>query len=86
MYKVPTISFQPKKFLEFTNVVANTSCKIIQDWVNNLNDGTKHLAFHIIGQSHMVHYVDSVIGMHSTFTQEGFDQAIKFVKIQCITM
>jgi hypothetical protein len=65
-------------------VVANTSCKIIQDWVNKLNDGTKHLTFCIIEQSHMVLYVDSIIGLHSTFTQEGFDQAIKTFKVQCI--
>jgi hypothetical protein len=32
----------------------------------------------------MVHYVGSIIGMHSTFTQKGFDQAIKIIKVQCI--
>jgi hypothetical protein len=43
LYKMcnePTISFQPKYFLEFTNVVANTSYWIIQEWVIDLNDGT----------------------------------------------
>jgi hypothetical protein len=31
MYIDPTISFHPKKFLEFIDVVANTSCRIAQD-------------------------------------------------------
>jgi hypothetical protein len=52
----------------------------------DLNDGTKHLAFHIIGQSHMVHYVDSLIGIHSIVTQGGYDQIITFVKAQCIVV
>jgi hypothetical protein len=32
----------------------------------------------------MVHYVDFLIGIHSTVTWEGFDQIITFVKAQCI--
>ncbi len=40
MCNEPTTSFQPKNFLEFTNVVANTSYRIIQVWVINLNDST----------------------------------------------
>jgi hypothetical protein len=47
MYSDPATSFQPKNFLEFTNVV-NTSCRITQDWVIDLNDGNEHLAFRII--------------------------------------
>jgi hypothetical protein len=65
-------------------VVANTFYKIIQDWVTNLNDDIEHLAFHIIGQSLMIHYVDYVIGMHFGVTSEGFYRAIKIVKAQCI--
>ncbi len=34
----------------------------------------------------MVHYVDSITNMHFAITQEGFDQAIKGVKVQCTTM
>jgi hypothetical protein len=33
----------------------------------------------------MVHYVDFVIGMHFGVIQEGFDQAIKAIKVQCNT-
>jgi hypothetical protein len=32
----------------------------------------------------MVHNVDSLIGIHFAITWEGFDQAITFVKAQCI--
>ncbi len=40
-------------------------------------DGTKHLSFYIIGQSHMVHFVNYLNGIHFIITWEGFDQAIK---------
>jgi hypothetical protein len=84
MYNDPTTSFQPKNFFEFTNV-ANTSYRIMQDWVIDLNDGNEHLAFRIINQSHMVHSITIIISEHSLVIQEGFDQAIKVVKAQCIT-
>jgi hypothetical protein len=51
--------------------------------VIDLNDGTKHLAFCIIGQSYMVHYVDSLIGIHFIVTHGGFDQIITYVKVHC---
>ncbi len=41
MYNDPTTSFQPKNFPEFTNV-ANTFCRITQNWVIDLNDGNEH--------------------------------------------
>jgi hypothetical protein len=31
----------------------------------------------------MVHYVDFLIGIHSTIIWEGFDQAITSMKVQC---
>ncbi len=65
-------------------MIANTSCRIIQDWVINLNDDMEHLAFHIIGQSHMIHYVNYVIDMHFGVTWEVFNWAIIVVKAQCI--
>jgi hypothetical protein len=46
----------------------------------DVNDGTKHLVFHIIGQSHMVHFLNSLSGIHFIITWEGFDQAIKTIK------
>jgi hypothetical protein len=39
-------------------VVANI-CRMTHDWEMDLNDG--HLAFRIVGQSHMVHYVDPLM-------------------------
>jgi hypothetical protein len=29
----------------FSDVVVNTSCKIMQDWIIDLNDGIEHLSF-----------------------------------------
>jgi hypothetical protein len=52
--------------------LANPSCRNIQEWVTHLNDGIKYLTFRIIGQSHMVHFVDSLISIDSTVTQKGF--------------
>jgi len=66
MYINPTTSFQLENFPEFRDV-ANTSYKITQNWVTDLNDGIKHLAFYIIKQSRMVHYVESLIGIHFRF-------------------
>ncbi len=34
-------------------------------WVTNLNGGIKHLVFCIIGQSHMLCFVDYLINIHS---------------------
>ncbi len=48
MYNDPTTSFQHENIIEFTNVVANTSCTITHDWVINLNDDNEHLTFCII--------------------------------------
>jgi hypothetical protein len=47
------------------DVVVNTSYTIIQDWATNLNGGIKHLTFCIIGQSHMVCFVDYLVNIHS---------------------
>jgi hypothetical protein len=62
---VPHISFKPKNFLEFMDVVTNTSYRTTQDWVINLNGGIKHLTFSIIRQSHVVCFVDCLINTHS---------------------
>ncbi len=71
---------------KFTDVVANTSCRIDQDQVINLNDGIKHLSVHIMGQSHLVHSVDPLIGFHFAITRDGFEITIKVVKTQCTTI
>jgi len=84
MYIDPTTSFWLENFPKFTDVVVSTYCRIIQDWMIHLNDETKHLVFHIIGQFQMVHCVDSLSGIHFVVTREGFDQIITFVKVQCI--
>ncbi len=83
MYNDPTISFQLENFLEFTNVIANTFCRISQNWVNKWNDGIEHFVFCIIGKSHMVHYVHFVINMHFGVIKNGFDHVIKALKIRC---
>jgi hypothetical protein len=54
--------------------------------VIDLNGDIEHLTFHIIGQSRMVHFVGSLIDNHHLVLLEGFDQAIKIVKGQCIVM
>jgi len=51
--------------------------------VIDLNVGIEHLAFHIIGQSHIIHCVDFLTSIHYVVTWEGFDQAITSVKAQC---
>jgi hypothetical protein len=66
--------------------VANTSCWIIREWVTHLNDGIKHLTFCIIGQSHMVHFVDSLISTHSTVIPKGFHQTIRSINVPYIVV
>jgi len=49
IYNGPHIWFQLENFSKFMDVVANTSCRITQDWVSNLNNCAKHVCFYIIG-------------------------------------
>jgi hypothetical protein len=53
--------------------VANKSCKIIQNWVIDLNGGIELLTFYFIGQSHMVQSINSLTRIHSKLIWEGFD-------------
>jgi hypothetical protein len=76
MYNDPTTSFQHNFFPEFTNV-SNTYCRITQDWVIDLNDGNEHLVFCIIEQSHMVHFIVTLIGEHFLVIWKSFDQVVK---------
>jgi hypothetical protein len=64
----------------FIDVVVNTSCKIMQDWITNINDGIKHLFFGFIGQSHMVHSIDPLIRLHFLITHNDFETTIIVVK------
>ncbi len=50
MYDDPNNSFDLENFIEFMDIVANISSRITEDWVTNLNDGTRHLPLHIFGQ------------------------------------
>jgi hypothetical protein len=80
MVKVSLLKFvQVANFPKFINVVPNTSCRIGQD----LNDGTKHLAFQIMGQSHIVHYIDPLTGLHFPITCDDFEVTIIVMKAQC---
>ncbi len=55
-------------------MIVNASCKIVQDWVTDLNDGIKHLAFWIIGQSHMVHVSNPLTRIHFLVIREALKQ------------
>ncbi len=77
------ISFQIENSPKFMDVV-NTSCRIIQEWVIHLNDGIKHLTFCIMGKFHMVHFVNSLINIHSTISPKGFHRTIRTIKVPCI--
>jgi hypothetical protein len=85
MYGDSNTSFQVTNFLEFIDIVPNISCRIVQDLVSNFNDGTKHLDFYIMGQSHMVHYVDLLTSLHSPITHGDIETTIIVVKAWCIT-
>jgi hypothetical protein len=52
----------------------------MQDWVADLNVGMEHLEFWIMEQSHMVHYVDPLINIHSLIICEGFEVNILGMK------
>ncbi len=61
-------------------MIVNTSCKIVQDWVIDLNDGIKHLAFWIMGQSHMVPLSNPLIRIHFLVIREDFEATIFITK------
>jgi hypothetical protein len=52
----------------------------MQDWITNLNDGIKHLSFWFMGQSHMVHSIDPLIGLHFLIIHNDFETTIIVVK------
>lgn len=72
MYNDPNISFHLENFIKFMNVVPNISSRITEDWVTNLNDGTRHLPLHIFGQFHMVHFVYFLSNIQFANTWEYF--------------
>jgi hypothetical protein len=78
MYGDSNTSFQVANFLEFIHVIANASCRIEQD----LNDGPKHVAFRIMGQSHMVHYIDPLTGLHFPIACDDFEATFIVMKAQ----
>ncbi len=80
MYGDSNTSFQVANFLEFIHVIANASRRIRQD----LNDGTKYMAFRIMGQSHMVHYIDPLTGLHFPIACVTPKTTIIVMKTQCI--
>ncbi len=45
-----------------------------------LNDNNERLAFCIIRQSHMVHFVITLTNKHSPIARKHFDQVIRVVK------
>jgi hypothetical protein len=56
----------------------------MQDWLTDLNVGIEHLKFSIMEQSHMVHYVDPLVNIHSLIICEGFEVDILVMKGHCI--
>ncbi len=80
MYGNSNTSFQVTNFIKFIDVVPNISCRIVWNLVTNFNDATKHLTFYIMGQSHMVHYVDLLTNLHSPITHGEVEATIIVVK------
>jgi hypothetical protein len=76
MYGYSNTSFQVTNFPKFIDCVINTYCRIAWDWVIDLNDGTQHLLFQIMGQSHMVHLVDLLTILHFPITCDDFEAII----------
>ncbi len=48
-----------------------------------MNDGTKHLTFQIMGQSHMVQYIDPLTSLHFPIAYHDFQATIILMKTQC---
>jgi hypothetical protein len=84
MYNDPNISFHLENFIKFMDVVANTSSRIIENWVTKLMMAQGTCLLHIFGQFHFVHFVDSLSNIQFAITWECFHQVIKVVKAQCI--
>ncbi len=45
----------------FLDVVENKFATITQNWVTDLNNGTKTLAFHMVGHNYATHIFNSLI-------------------------
>ncbi len=70
----------------FFNVVKNISATIMQDWVIDLNNGTKTLTFHMAGHSYEAHIFNPLIGANQLICKAIFETSIMQVKGQCFAL
>jgi hypothetical protein len=77
MYCDSAISFQPIHFQLFTDVVADHSHTISQEWVTDLNNGTES------GHTYPAHMIDYVSGLSKSVSREEFKAIVSAVKGQC---
>ena len=83
MYCDSYTSFQPIHFQLFSDVVANHSHMISQEWVTNLNDGSETLAYRINNHIYPAHLTDYVTEVRKYVGREEFDIVVSAVKGQC---
>jgi hypothetical protein len=83
MYCDSGTSFQPIHFQLFSDVVADHSHTISQEWVTDLNNGAESLGFRIHGHTYPAHMIDYVTGLSKSVSREEFDAAVSAMKGQC---
>jgi hypothetical protein len=67
----------------FSDVVADHSHIISQEWVTDLNNGAESLGFRIHGHTYPTHMIDYVTGLSKSVSREEFDATVSTVKGQC---
>jgi hypothetical protein len=55
MYCDTNASFSPTHFPLFNDIVTDHSCTISQEWITDLNNGSKTLAFRIANHIYLAH-------------------------------
>ena len=80
LYCYPETSFRRSHFQQYCDIVDDHSFTITQEWVTDLNDGSKSLAFTIHGRSYAAHSLCLVIRKKERVDRGGFEAIISNVK------
>ncbi len=57
----------------FSDVVENNSTTILEDWVIDLNNGTKRFSFHMVGHNYATHIFNPLIGFKQVVCKAVFE-------------
>jgi hypothetical protein len=70
-------------FQQFSDIVEDHSCTIMQEWITDLNDGCESSVFRISDHTYPAHSLCPLTGKKLRVSRSDFDTAVTSVKGQC---